>query len=362
MNRATRRSFILVAGLAACNGDPTGDLRNGVDHLIATPSAIFLSPGTVTNVTVEAVDEQGNRQGTRFTLGTVSPSIKVEEDTTFNLVYDENGRLVRPENPTRLRYQVSPLAGSGDASFVVRAGGKELSVPVRLVPNNLAATFSDAAPAVGDTVTLTTQAPFQFRAGATVSAGGVPAVVLGRTGTTLQFVPFPGGTAGPVTVNGVALDYATTLSLSLPTATSFTVPPGLTGVGALATAPAITIPAAGATSMFVDAGAMAPVAECEADLESPCRAYRLDLAAARTFRVDASWQGTTDLGLYFWNAAGTRLAGPCDANGNGANGQPESCTKTLGPGTFFVTVVDFGLFYDPAEAQPTWIRLNITGQ
>jgi hypothetical protein len=353
---------MLVAGLAACKGDPTGDLRNGVDHLLATPSAIFLTRGAVTNVTVEAVDEQGNRQGTRFTLDAVSPSIRVVEDSNFNLVYDAHGNLVFPDKPTRLRYAVSPLAPSGDASFVVRASGKEITIPVRLVPDSVAATYSTAAPVPGDTVTLTTAAPFQFRPNATVDAGGTRAILVSQSATAISFVPLPGGTAGPVTVNGVALDYATTLSLSLPTTSTLTVPAGLTGVDALATAPAITLPAAGATTMFVDAGAMQPVSECDADNGSPCRAYRLNLATARTFKVDATWQGTTDIGLYFYNAAGTRLSGACDGKGNGAAGQPESCTKTLGPGTFYVTVVDFGLFYDPVEAQPAWIRLDLTGQ
>ena len=362
MSRATGRSIILVAGLAACSGDPTGDLRNGVDHLLATPSAIFLTRGAVTNVTVEAVDEQGNRQGTRFTLGAVSPMIRVVEDSSFNLIYDSHGNLVFPEKPTRLRYAVSPLASAGDASFVVRAGGREITVPVRLVPDSVAATYSSATPAPGDTVTLTTAAPFQLRANATVDAGGSRAILVGRTPTTLQFVPLPGGAAGPATVNGVALDYASSLSLSLPTTAALAVPAGLTGVDALATAPALTLPAAGATTMFVDAGAMQPVPECDADNGSPCRAYRLDLATARTFKVDATWQGTTDLGLYFYNSAGIRLSGGCDGKGNGAAGQPESCTKTLGPGTFYVTVVDFGLFYDPAETQPAWIRLDLTGQ
>jgi hypothetical protein len=292
----------------------------------------------------------------------VSPLIRVVEDSTFNLVYDQHGNLGFPDKPTRLRYAVSPLASSGDAAFVVRAGGKEISIPVRLVPDSVAGTYSNATPAVGDTVTLTTAAPFQFRANATVDAGGSRAILIDHTATTLRFVPLPGGAAGPATVNGVALDYATTLALSLPTTGQLTVPAGLAGVGALATAPPITIPAAGATTMFVDAGAMQPVSQCDADNGSPCRAYRLNLATARTFKIDASWQGTSDLGLYFYSAAGTRLSGACDGKGNGAAGQPESCTKTLGPGTFYVTVVDFGLFYEPAEVQPRWIRLDIAGQ
>lgn len=363
MNRVTGTAVTLVlAGIVACKGDPTSDLRNGVDHLIATPSAIFLGPGVTTNVLIEAVDEQGNRQGTRFSLDQVSALIDVTVDSSFGRVLDNDGNLVFPDAPTRLRYAVSPAAPLGDASFTVRGGGKEISVPVRLVPDHIAATYSNATPATGDTVTLTTAAPFIFRSGATVTSGGNRAVVVSQSATEIKFVPLPGGTAGAATVNGVGLDYATALSLNLPTVADFTTPAGFTGADALATAPTITVPAAGSTSLFVDVGTMEPVAECDDNHEAPCRAYKLTLATARTFKIDATWQGTTDLGLYFYNSAGGLLGGSCDDHGNAAAGQPESCTKTLGPGTFYLTVVDFGAFYEPAEAPPAWIRLNLTGQ
>src|SRR5262249_44618660 len=149
-----------------------------------------------------------------------------------------------------------------------------------------------------------------------------------------------------------------TLALSLPSTTDFNVPSGLTGTDALATAPSLTIPAAGSSTLFIDSGEMQAVSECDDDNGAPCRAYKLTLATARTFFIKATWQGTTDLGLYWYNSAGTLLGGACDGKGNGGGGQPESCTKTLGPGTFYLTVVDFGAFYDPAEAPATWIRLD----
>src|SRR5262245_7059522 len=128
MSRLIGGSIALVlAGVVACKGDPTGDLRNGVDHLIATPSAIFLSRGVTTNVLIEAVDEQGNREGARFSLDQVSPLIDVEVDSSFGRVLNNAGELVFPDKPTRLRYAVSPAAAEGDASFTVRAGGHEIT-------------------------------------------------------------------------------------------------------------------------------------------------------------------------------------------------------------------------------------------
>jgi hypothetical protein len=350
--------MLVLAGLAGCKGDPTGDLRNGVDHLIATPSAIFLAPGASTNVTVEALDEQGNRQGTRFTLDAISPLISVVEDSSFNRIVDNDGNLVFPKNPTRLRYAVTPVATVGDASFTVRASGKEILIPVRLVPDSVAVTFSNAAPATGDTVTVTTAAPFQFRPNATVVAGGSPGVVVSQSASSIQFVPMPGGT-GVAQVTGVALNYATTLALALPTTAEFTVPAGFTGTGAIATAPSVTLPAAGSGTLFVDAGATAAVPQCTNSLlGSPCRVYQLTLAAGRTFAIRANWEGESDLGVYFLNSAGTLSLGlgACDDKLDGAAGQPESCTITLGAGTFYLVVVNF------SAADPVWIRLNLTGQ
>src|SRR5512143_2309920 len=190
MKRVTRRSMALVlAGVAACKGDPTGDLRNGVDHLVATPSAIFLRPGASTNVLIEAVDEQGNREGTHFSLGVVSPEINVVIDSGFNQVVDNNGNFVLPDEPTRLRYIVTPEAPVGDASFEVQAGGHSITIPVRLVPDSVAVTFSNAVPTLGDTVTLTTAAPFVFGPEATVTAGGLDAIMVSHSATALKFIP-----------------------------------------------------------------------------------------------------------------------------------------------------------------------------
>jgi hypothetical protein len=360
MNRVIGRSVVLVlAGVVACQGDPTSDLRNGVDHLIATPSAIFLSRGVTTNVLIEALDEQGNRQGTHFTVDQVSALIDVAVDSSFGRIVNNEGDLVFPDAPTRLRYSVSPAAPVGDASFVVRAGGHEITVPVRLVPDSIAVTYSNAAPAAGDTITVTTASPFQLRPSATVDAGGARAILVDQTGNALRVVPLPGGAAGPVTVNGIALDYATTLALSLPSTTSFTPPAGLAGTGALATAPTVTLPAAGVTKLFVDEGATAAVPQCTGSgLGSPCRVWKLVLAAPRTFQVRATWEGGSDIGIYILTSAGalTTAPGACDDKGAGAAGQPEACTITLAAGTFYMVAANF------SAADPVWIRMDLTGQ
>lgn len=358
MKRVTRRSIALVLAVVACKGDPTGDLRNGVDHLIATPSAIFLSGGLPTNVLIEAVDEQGNREGTTFSLGTVSPIVDVVVDTTFGRIVNNAGDLVFPDKPTRLRYSVSPVAPTGSGSFTVRAGGHEITVPVRLVPDSVNAALSSATPAAGDTVTLTLAAPFQLRDGASADIGGTHAITIDQTATTLRVVPLPGGTNGPVTVNGVALDYATTLSLSLPSLASIASPTGKTGTGSVATAPTVGLPATAAdTVILVDLGEMSDaVASCEDDIGGTCRVYKVVLAAGGVFHVLSTWEGASDLGIYVLNSAGVLTVAPgfCDAHGANAGNQPEECNLTLGAGTFYLAVANF------SAADPVWVRLDIS--
>lgn len=349
---------LVLAGVLGCKGDPTGDLRNGVDHLTATPSAIFLGPTGSNNIVVQAVDEQGNPEAVRFTLGDVSPELDVVVDSAFNQVVDNDGNIGLPVKATRIRYIVAPNTGVGDASFEVRAEGHSIRIPVRLVPDSLAATFSNAAPALGDTVTLTTAAPFAFADTATVTVGGGDVILVSQTPTAIRFIPAPGGGAGPVTVSGVGLSYASTLSLSLPTRASFTAPAALAGTGSLATAPALTIPASGASRILFDAGATAAVDEClNSALEAACRVYRITLAAGRTFDMSATWGGEQDFGLYFLNSAGTLTTAPgaCDDFPDGASGQPEECSITLGAGTWYLIAVNF------SDTDPAWLRVEFTG-
>lgn len=360
MKPVLRRSVALVlAGVAACKGDPTGDLRNGIDQLVATPSVMFLSTGASNTVVVEALDGQGNREATRFSLENVSAGLEVTVDSSFNQVVDNDGNITLPAKATRIRYIVQATAGVGTASFDVSGGGHTTTIDVRVVPASVTATFSDAAPAVGDTVTVTTAAPFSFRSDATVSNGGVGSILVSRTATSIRFIPIPSATPVSATVNGVTLAYAPSLSLNLPTEPAFTTPAAQTGTNALATAPAFAIPATGASRLFLDVGATSSVPQCvSAALGShPCRVYKITLAAPRTFDMSATWNGTQDMGVYFLNSAGTLTFAPgaCDDKGEGLGGQPESCSISLGAGTFYLMLINF------SSTDPSWFRLDLTG-
>ncbi len=216
MNRVTRGTVFLAAAVAmvSCKGDPTGDLRGGIDHLIAKPGAIFLHPDSSKNVLIEALDKQGNRLAATFTLGNVGAGITVVPDDSFNLVFDTKGHLVPPKNWTRIQYIVSGVANTSNSSFVVTAGGKSITIPVRIVPDSAPGTaVSSATPNVGDTVSLTAPASFLFTPASVVTNGTAVVATLGISAdsTTIQFVPGPGAT-GTVSVSGLVVQYATVVS------------------------------------------------------------------------------------------------------------------------------------------------------
>lgn len=557
MNRVTRGTVVLAVALAAlsCKGDPTDSLRNGVDHLVATPSSVFMAPGTSQSILVEAVDEQGNRQGTSFNLGTVGAGITVVEDDSFNLVFDKNGNQVQPKSWPRVQYIITANANTTNSSFVVSAGGKNLTIPVRTVPDsttsltlstaaanvgdtviatapanfkftpasvvtitgaavatlgisadssqisfvpgpgaasavvvsnlvvsyatslggysansgavalttpgaaslginatnavagdtiivtapapykflpnsavtvgtaglaviaraadsssitfligpsaaaavsvnnivinntpgagtftlttgaavlntpaipNFANTFSSTSPAINDTVTMTVPAGFRLLPTATVTIGGRPATIITRAADSLSvtLVPVPGTAASVPTVNGIALSFLTSVSLSLPGTVSLTSPAGLAGTDAFATAPTIPVPAAGQTVTFLDAGGYSGVAECTGDLGGPCRVYQIVVPTARTLALTLTWQGTTDLGIYTYDAAqslDTSLL-VCDGLGAGSGGQPETCSKAMPAGTYYIVVDSFSPFYAPPNnVDPTDFKLVIVG-
>lgn len=462
MNRVTRGTVVLAVALAAlsCKGDPTDSLRNGVDHLVATPSALYINNGETRTVLVEAVDEQGNRQGTSFNFGTVGAGITVVEDDSFNLVFDKKGNQVQPKSWPRVQYEVT-ADGYVSSSFVVSAGGKSLTIPVRTFPVNLASAIANPTPAIGELVTLTAPAGLSFDpATTTVSfAPGGTAVITAITATDVTFIPIPGsqgvatvtgiiptyapigpftlqttdvlnvaavtsipavyspanpntndlvtitavgfkflpsvtvrfdsdaqlvtavaadsssvtiragksGTPGSVTIGNTVLSVLTSVPLSVPAVAQPTVSATITplaGTGTIPTAPTVLIPPTGQTHTIRDAGPFFNDAVCTGILGGPCRYYKFTITTARSFAVSATWQGITDLGVYFLTAAnGVTGTTGCDAKGAGAGGQPESCTVTSLPaGTYTIVVDDFSPFYGPPNnVPPTDFTVTITG-
>lgn len=226
MNRVTRGSVMLAAALSAisCSGDPTSALRNGLDHLLASPTALFLTPGKPKTVVVTAVDAQGNTLATTFTLNntlSAGAGITVVRDDSFNLVYNNAGQLVLPSTQTSALYTVSTTNNSASSSFTVSAGGKSITIPVRINPDTAASvTLSAIAPALGDTVTVTAAPNYKFTPASvvTIPGAGLAQLPLSADSTQIKFLPGPSANAR-VSVSKVILSYAPSISF---TATSGT--------------------------------------------------------------------------------------------------------------------------------------------
>src|SRR5262245_55684996 len=334
--------FTAALGFLACHGDPTDSLRNGVDHLTASPTDIQLNQGDSVAITVQAVDEQGNVLESDFTGTTADPQLDFKRDDSFLPVYNDQNQLVPPTSPSRARFFVKAL-GLTSGTVTVSAGGKSRDLAVLSQPTALGGVYSANVTNVGllDTVTVTPPAGLSFDVNVPPTIAGAPGepLVIDFTASSLSFVP-AGGTNGPLTAQ-VLFDYAGGTSGAALTDTVIVNKPGGTAAtGALATAPAIVLPASGHSYVVYDNTPFNNSEDCLNSEAVGCRLYKLDLAAPATFDINATWFGgavgaTTDLGVYWVDAGGNDVGSfGCDSHGN--DGAPETCTVSLGAGTFYM--------------------------
>ncbi|MEP7226675.1 MAG: hypothetical protein ABI785_04895 [Gemmatimonadales bacterium] len=219
MNRLCHGTVVLVACVTALScGDPTGDLRGNPERLSADPASLFIDQGATQQITVRAVDAQGNELAAPVTNIAVSPAGLV--DVSIDSTYLAGTDTVAPGviQSTRTRISVVGVARAA-GTITVTAAGLTLDIPVRVLPVGTAfdATFSNQAPALGELVTLTAPAGFSFTdsSAITVTVGPAP-IVTGAAGGTLTFLPGP-NTAGKATVTNVVPSYAPALSLDFTT-------------------------------------------------------------------------------------------------------------------------------------------------
>ena len=164
MNRLTSGMVSLCALLLAvgCSGDPTEALRGGADRLVASPSSVFLELGETKSVDVGAVDAQGNQLDLDYQVTATQGGITVKRDSSFRGEFLNDSTFTVPPTAQQFRFTVTASA-YGPGSFTVNAGGKDVTVPVQVIAQNaIAATFSNAAPALTEVVTLTAPAGVTF--------------------------------------------------------------------------------------------------------------------------------------------------------------------------------------------------------
>src|SRR4030095_6898910 len=123
-------------GVLSCSGDPTADLRNGIDHLTASPTDIQVLQGDSVAITVQAIDAQGNVVATDFTGTTADPLLDFKRDDSFIPVYNDQNQLIPPTSPTRARFFVKAL-GLTSGTVTITAGGTSRDLSVLSSPTAL---------------------------------------------------------------------------------------------------------------------------------------------------------------------------------------------------------------------------------
>jgi hypothetical protein len=362
--------------VAACSGDPTESLRNGIVQLNASPSQIFVLQGRTAKVKVSAIDEQGNLISTSFDASNVGSGITVERDLTFQPEFVNDTTLAPPEEATVFQFNVDAV-NLVSTTFTLNAGGKSVDVPVIVTADPAsvpAATVTTNGATAADPITVSIAAPLIFTSASQVATDAGAGIVtsLAADGSSITFFA-PPGTTTAATIDSLGLSYLPTpsgvsVTTDVPLTIGTSVPPE-PGTDNPATAPDVT-PAPGTTKAFYDGTAFGSTSCGAFNAGAPCQMYKITLDADGSFDVSLGESGTTDLGVYLLSADGTTdLAdngapfafppgSPCDVNGN--DGTPESCTWTEPAGTYLLAVVNFGPFYSPPDPTPTWISLSIT--
>lgn len=219
MQRLTRCMVLLgavgaLSAVSACTtGDPTEN-EGTPTEIVSNPDVVFVDQGQTEPVVVSVVDEDGQALEADFTLGNVGAGITVTLDPDFQPV---TGPFPL-RRQARFFVQANELAAS---SFTVNALGLTKDIQVTSIPASLAAVFSNAAPALGDTISITAPAGTFFSQTSEISFGVQDLVITARAadGSSITFIPAP-TINGPLTVTEVNVTSDSDLIFTLSTTES----------------------------------------------------------------------------------------------------------------------------------------------
>ena len=309
MKRLDFRSVVVVllAAAAGCKGDPTADLRTGVNSLSLIPDLMFIEEGTTKPFEVIVRDQQLNPVAASVEVTSLSPAIvTVEVDSS-----------VPSADNAHYNFLVDAV-GPGQVMLVATAGGVSDTATVTVLPSTFNGTITPASPKAGDTVTIASTALLKFVVASVAVTGpaGSIATILSATADELKVLA-PAG-SGPWVIAGVTPTYVPGLVGTLPTAPITTSGSLWAASSSWQTAPNITnlIPAFnGAPRRMTVApvspnnSAVCPEVELNFGSAGPCMMFRFDLADTATVRFTVDWDGTvaTDVDVYV--CADTTVAG-----------------------------------------------------
>jgi hypothetical protein len=220
MKRLLRGSVVLAVavGFLSCSGDPTSDLREP-SAIVASPTSLFIDVNETKPILVSLQDDQGNQIAADFEISAVGSGVTVVQDTAF--LHTNVGTPI--ENQARFQVTGTAIANS---SFTLSAGGQTLVVPVNVVPSTVDIVISNAAPALGDTITLTAPAGSLFTDSSEVTFAGGPAgdiVSVSPDQTVLTVVPGP-NVSGAVTVAHTTVAFNPGLDFTITSTGTVTTP------------------------------------------------------------------------------------------------------------------------------------------
>ena len=196
MTRMIRGSVLLAAcvGLWSCSSDPLSDEAGVAFKIVALPSALTMRQDSTQLIGAQLVDALDGQIPTTWTITNNSPLLfSVAIDSGFRPVFNPDGSLTIPSEQTEMRATLTGLT-LGIGNLTISAGGKELIVPVNVIPGTLHATFAPANPAPGVAVTMTLP-PNMFLAPTSkvTFAGNQNPIIVSRApdGSSITFIPAP---------------------------------------------------------------------------------------------------------------------------------------------------------------------------
>jgi hypothetical protein len=347
MKRSMFGVLALVAGMSACKGDPTSSLRDEVVGVVSDPTSLFIAQGDSAAVIVSAVDGQGNALDVSdLTFQADASIIGVADDPTYLAV--NTGTQLQQSR----RLFVKGLSPAS-TPLTVSTNGKSLDIPVRVTPTSVAATFSNAAPAANELITITLPAGFKFGVGAAVSSaltgpGIIEAISADSTSADVLLAP---ATTGSLTIDSVTVDFAPGVKFSLPTTDTVAVG-ALTpapGTGSPSTAPSLTVPPLDGTTGFFDIGTFtAP--DLSTDGGVAAQYYKFTITEDGDYTFTTNWDNTSDIDMEICSDTSCSDGGMFIGTGID---QPETALVTLTAGVYYFDAVLF------AGAPPGSISIKI---
>jgi hypothetical protein len=339
---------LLASTALACHNDPTAEGVGSPFAVVLDFSSLTLDQGTSAQVVARIVDSRFTPLTGDITFSSCNAAATVALDPTFV-----------PEPPTAKRATIAAVGADAGCIVASAAGAKPDSVSLIVLPTSFAGALSGTSANAGTVLTIASTAALKFdTAAVTVTfGGGVVAPFASKTADQLQvLVPF--SDPGPLSITGVVVTYVAGLTVTLPTAASFTQTGGdpFPGANEWQTAPDITslLPGAGQSSLFLAAPPSSnPAGTCPEERfafgpSGPCALLRFTLAAPTTISFEVDWDGpSADVDVVICNdstAAAYATFAPCVADGFAGAGssKPEVAGGVSYPaGTYWVAIQDY---------------------